>query len=261
MNKVGILGCGWLGMPLAEKLISLGYSVNGTSTSELKKNLLNKLDANYFKIDLNNTDSNLREFLVVDILIITIPPKLLNHSKALHNLVSEINLSSVKKIIYTSSISVYGDQKGVINEKNELLPTRANAIQIAETEKILFKQNNFTTTILRLGGLIGNNRHPAYHLAGKELKKPKEIINLIHLDDCIEVITKLIDINETENQIYNLVNPFHPEKGDYYLECCNKLNLTPPVLIAQEKSRPKIISSKKIINYLDYKFQNNIKID
>ncbi len=261
MNKVGILGCGWLGMPLAEKLISLGYTVNGSSTSELKKSILNKLGANYFKIDLNNTNNKLKDFLAVDVLIIAIPPKLLNHTKAFNNLVSEIKLSSVKKVIYASSISVYGNQTGTVDEKNRLLPIKTNAIQIAETEKILFKQNNFTTTILRLGGLIGNDRHPAYHLAGKKLKHPKELINLVHLDDCIEVLTKLIDINQTENQIYNLVNPFHPEKGEYYTDCCNKLNLNRPVLIEQEKSNPKIISSQKIINDLDYKFKNNIIID
>ena len=33
MTKLGILGCGWLGFPLAKVLIKKDYDVKGTSTS------------------------------------------------------------------------------------------------------------------------------------------------------------------------------------------------------------------------------------
>ncbi len=260
MNNIAILGCGWLGLPLAEKLINLGYLVNGSSTSELKKNKLNKLGVNYFKIDLNNLEDNIKDFLAVDVLIISIPPKLLNHKKVLNNLISEIKSSTIKRVIYTSSISVYGNQTGTINEQNTLYPKSNSAIQIAQTEKILLTENKYTTTVLRLGGLIGNNRHPAYYLAGKKIAKPKDLINLIHLDDCIKIISNIINLNEASNQIYNLVNPIHPEKGEYYSECCRKLKLNLPLITNQEKFDTKIISSQKIIDDLGYRFKDNINL-
>ena len=43
MHKIGILGCGWLGFPLAEILIKKGFDVKGTSTSLEKVEQLNKI--------------------------------------------------------------------------------------------------------------------------------------------------------------------------------------------------------------------------
>jgi len=40
MQKVSILGCGWLGKPLAVFLISKGYLVKGSTTSDEKLKLL-----------------------------------------------------------------------------------------------------------------------------------------------------------------------------------------------------------------------------
>ena len=38
--KISILGCGWLGFPLAKKLIEIGFEVKGSTTSENKLALL-----------------------------------------------------------------------------------------------------------------------------------------------------------------------------------------------------------------------------
>ncbi len=35
-RKTSILGIGWLGFPLAKKLIKIGYNVKGSTTSESK---------------------------------------------------------------------------------------------------------------------------------------------------------------------------------------------------------------------------------
>mgnify|MGYP003615968040 CR=1 FL=1 len=41
--KISILGCGWLGFPLAQKLIETGYEVKGSTTSESKLEALKKV--------------------------------------------------------------------------------------------------------------------------------------------------------------------------------------------------------------------------
>ena len=38
--QVSILGCGWLGLPLAKALIGEGYTVKGSTTTPAKLNLL-----------------------------------------------------------------------------------------------------------------------------------------------------------------------------------------------------------------------------
>jgi len=257
MSRIAILGCGWLGFPLAKHLIQLGYHVNGSSTSLKKqKNLINA-GINSSIIDLNNLNGDLSEFLNVDELIITIPPLLKNYIETIKKLIIQIESSTIKKVTYTSSISVYGNTTGLITEKTKTNPTRDSVIQITEIEKLLLSNIKFKTNIIRLGGLIGPNRHPAHHLSGKTIKAPNELINLIHLDDCIAVIEQLIKTDAT-NEIYNLVNPYHPLKGQYYSKCCEYLKLPPPVVIDNPNPLLKEISSRKICHLLNYVFKNNL---
>ena len=54
-KNIGILGCGWLGLPLAKKLIEKGYSVNGTTTSSNKLKVLQNAGINPFTVRLSET--------------------------------------------------------------------------------------------------------------------------------------------------------------------------------------------------------------
>ena len=257
MTKVAILGCGWLGLPLAVQLLKSGYQVNGSTTSAEKRIILSNSGINSFVLDLNNLNSNLNDFLNVDELIITIPPRLKNHKEIIKNLISKIEVSTIKRVTYTSSISVYGNTTGIITEKTKTNPTRDSVHQIIETEQLLLNNPKFKTTIIRLGGLIGPNRHPAYSLSGKTIKASNELINLIHLDDCVTVIEQLLKTNTT-NEIFNLVNPYHPLKGEYYSLCCDYLKLAQPVIIDNPNPIIKEVSSEKIRLLLNYVFKNNL---
>jgi len=257
MIKIAILGCGWLGLPLAKHLLQSGYHVNGSTTSIEKQKKMIDTGINSFVLDLDNLNNDLDEFLDVDELIITIPPRLKNHTKTIQKLISKIESSTIKRVIYTSSISVYGNTAGIITEKTATSPVRSSVIQIIETEQLLFNNPKFKTNIIRLGGLIGPNRHPAYHLSGKIIKTPNELINLIDLEDCITIIEKLIKTNIT-NEVYNLVNPYHPKKGIYYNECCEYLKLPLPIFNDNPNPIIKEVSSEKICESLNYVFKNNL---
>ena len=52
MQKISILGCGWLGIPLAEALIKNGFSVSGSTTSIEKISLLQNLDVEPFLLSI-----------------------------------------------------------------------------------------------------------------------------------------------------------------------------------------------------------------
>ena len=78
-NKIAILGCGWLGFPLAEALIADGYQINGSTTSEEKLQKLKKADMHPFLMRLSEDgiEGDMPSFLAdVDVLIINVPPKL-----------------------------------------------------------------------------------------------------------------------------------------------------------------------------------------
>ena len=94
-------------------------------------------------------------------------------------------------------------------------------------------------------------------MSGKTIKASNELINLIHLDDCITVIEQLLKTN-ISNEIFNLVNPYHPLKGDYYSLCCDSLKLTLPEIIDNPNPIIKEVSSEKIRVLLNYVFKNNL---
>lgn len=258
MNKIAILGCGWLGFPLAKELLKNGYIVKGSTSSKEKIALLlsEKIDA--YLIDITNINPRLLISLFeVDELIITIPPKGGNYSATLQKIIPYIEKSSIKRVFYTSSVSVYGNVKGVITEETACKPITERAKQITLIEEQLLQNSNFSTIILRLGGLVGNNRHPAFHLSNKVLKSANEYINLIHIHDCIAIIKQLIQTS-TKDELFNLVEPYHPTKETYYTQYSNKLGIPTPIINNYTTTKGKKISSAKISKLLNYNFKNNL---
>ncbi len=119
----------------------------------------------------------------------------------------------------------------------------------------LQKNQNFKTTILRFGGLIGTDRQPVKFLAGKEnLKNPDAPVNLIHQNDCISIIEAIITQSKW-NEVFNAAAPFHPSRKEYYTQKAKELNLALPIFSSEKSDIKKTISSEKIQNQLNYQFK------
>lgn len=256
-NTIGIIGCGWLGLPLAKSLIQSGYHVRGSTTNSLKLAVLEEEGIMPYLISLgqDGITGPIKEFLDgLDILIVNVPPKLRGNSnesyvlkmKFLHD---EIRKSSVKKIIFVSSTSVYGAAGGEVTEDTLPMPLTESGRQLLEVEKIFQKDASIQTSIIRFGGLIGPNRHPVTMLSGKRnLSNGNERINLIHLDDCIHLI-KAVLTNNWWDEIFNGVYPEHPLKRDYYSHMADKKKLPRPRYLTSESIKSgKIIISRKFLN-------------
>ncbi len=270
MKKISILGCGWLGLPLAKKLIEKGNAVKGSTTSENKLSVLKEAGINPFLVSLEseNVSESVNDFLAEsEILIIDIPPKLRGNNadtsgssrkifvEKIENLIPFIEKSSVKKVLFVSSTSVYGDENDFISEETLPNPETESGKQLLLTEAILQKNQNFETTILRFGGLIGEDRHPVKFLAGKEnLENPDAPVNLIHQNDCINIIEEIIKQSKWNN-VFNAVAPFHPTREEYYTQKAKEQNLVLPKFSSEKSNIKKVISCEKIENVLGYKFK------
>ena len=78
-NRIGIIGCGWLGLPLAKTLILNNYKVKGSTTTKNKLEILKKEGIEPYLIEIteNSISASINSFLnELDILIINIPPKI-----------------------------------------------------------------------------------------------------------------------------------------------------------------------------------------
>ncbi|WP_374549254.1 NAD(P)H-binding protein [Flavobacterium sp.] len=266
--QISILGCGWLGFPLAKSLLKKGFEVKG-STTTLEK--ISKLEANGIQpsivtlsaVEGQKNENEINTFLQnAEVLIINIPPKLRGNSnenfvQKIKNLIPFIEKSSVEKVIFVSSTSVYSDDTAInlITEETIPKPDTESGKQLLETEILLQNNPNFKTTIIRFGGLISKDRHPIVFLAGrKNIENPEAAINLIHLDDCIGIIEKIIEKNFFDQTI-NAVAPFHPTRKDYYQQKAKELQLPLPEFEEGKKSIGKIISSEKVETVLEYTFK------
>lgn len=266
LNKqISIIGCGWLGLPLAKQFIEKGYAVKGSTTSVEKLVLLKNIGINPYlvSIDEETIEGDIANFLEkTDITIINIPPGLRKHTdanfvKRIQNLIPYLETSTVSKVLFVSSTSVYADEMSipVITEESPTHAETESGKQLLEVESLLQLNTRFETTIVRFGGLIGDDRHPANSLSGKtKLQNPDAPVNLIHQQDAISSIIHIIEKNAWNN-LFNVVNPSHPNRKMYYTEQCKQRHLPLPEFDESEASKGKLIDSSKLMSLLDYTFK------
>lgn len=262
MIKISILGCGWLGFPLAKALLKKNFLVKGSTTSTEKLLTLENVGISPFLIELveDVIHGNVSEFLSESqILIIDIPPKLRGNStenfvEKIKNLIPFIEKSGIKKVIFVSSTSVYSDENILVTEETIANPDTESGKQLEGSEQLLQNNSHFETTVLRFGGLIGEDRNPIRFLAGRSnIENPNAPINLIHQEDCTGIILKIIESN-CWGETFNAVAPFHQSREDYYTQKAKEYNLEPPIFVTSKPSVGKTILSDKLEKVLNYRF-------
>ena len=245
-NNISILGCGWLGLPLALTLTKKGYSIKGSTTSEIKVKKLKSNGVQPFIIDLRDRESKFQKFLNSEVLIIAIPSKNIADFK---NLISHIENSKIKNILFISSTSVYPNSNSIVTEKNLIKKTPLSDIEL------LFKTNTkFKTTILRFGGLIGYDRKPGNFFKNEKIiNHPDAFVNLIHRDDCIQIIEGIMK-KDIWSTTLNACTNTHPKRRDFYAKEFKKEGRNNPIFNKLASNEYKIINSDQLKSILNYNF-------
>jgi nucleoside-diphosphate-sugar epimerase len=260
MRTVSILGCGWLGLPLAKEIIKSGYEVKGSTTSAKKLSSLmaNKIIPFHIILDPDLKGENLNSFFECDYLVINIPPPRNSNPEKFHleqirSVFNELKKARCRKIVFISSTSVYGNTNSEVDEDSPVNPETASGKALNNVEEYLRSESDLKITIIRFGGLIGEDRNPASYFAGrKNIPGGNTPVNLIYLNDCVGII-KLVIKNEIWNVTVNGVSPIHPTKKEFYTKAAANLNLELPEF--DDDIVPyKIVSSTKVKALLKYEF-------
>lgn len=260
--QISILGCGWLGLPLAQSLIDKGFSVNGSTTSSSKMEQLKAVGIKPFLISLtaDGINGDIENFLrQSEILIIDIPPKLRGENSEsftdkIKILIPYIEAANITKAMFASSTAVYADDNTIVTEETPAKPETESGKQLLEAEGLLANAN-FKTTVLRFGGLVGEDRQPVKYLAGKEnLENPDGPVNLIHQKDCIGIMLKVIETNSW-GEIFNAVSPYHPTREEHYTKRALAFGLPAPKFSHEKASNGKTVSSQKSAEVLGYRIE------
>lgn len=266
MKKISIIGLGWLGMPLAMALASRGYDVVGSKTTPDGVDAARMVGIECFPLvftpEMECEAEDLEQLLNVDALIITLPARRTVEGselyfQAVQQLTDSALAHNVRRIIFTSSTSVYGDNEGVMKEDSPLQPVSRSGVVLKELENWFHGLPNTSVDVLRLAGLVGGDRHPGRFMAGKsQVKGGQHGVNLVHQDDVVAAITLLLSLPKG-GHTYNLCAPLHPVKAEFYPALARQMGLVPPTF-AEEPSagKGKIVDGERICKELGFEYQH-----
>jgi hypothetical protein len=267
-KRISILGCGWLGLPLAQRLLKddISSEVKGSTTSPEKIEQFSVLGIQGFIFNLNpelsGESSEIKTFFDSDVLTISIPPKLSKnepdfHPRQIKSVIEAIKNSSVKEIIYISSTSIYPDLNRMVTEEDVTTPEQSPSPAMVEAENLLINlRGERTVSILRHGGLLGYNRIPGKYVKGqKDMTTGSIPVNYIHRDDAVGIITAIIK-SGILNETFNVVAPLHPTRREVYEKSCAQFGWETPTFKEPENSPDfKTISAEKLTSFYKYDFK------
>jgi nucleoside-diphosphate-sugar epimerase len=264
IHTIGILGCGWLGIPLAEQLQEAGYVVKGSTTRPEKLELLAQKGILPYLVQveggtLKKADA---DFFDTDLCIISLTPSGSGPEKdsyvqAMHSIKERLGPGS--RVIMISSTSVYPDLNRVVTEDDVSQAQDAGNKSIAAAEDVwkqAQQEGTLQATIVRCAGLMGYNRMPGRYFAGKTgLAGAQTPVNLIHRDDVIAILIQIIQ-NEKWGEVLNLVADEHPSKKDLYIKNAKDFGFAEPGFDeAQANPAYKEISNARLKKIVGYSFK------
>ncbi|MCC5940482.1 MAG: NAD-dependent epimerase/dehydratase family protein [Balneolaceae bacterium] len=261
--KISVLGCGWLGFPLAQRLHKENYSIKGSTTTEKKLNTLklNGIEPYLIRLPESIHSRDIQPFWQSDLLILNVPPKLgdnhepENFLTAIEQIIEKCREHNLSWILFTSSTSVYSEIGGLTREE-DVKPgsaKRPSGETLIKAEEIIQK-SGIDYTILRLGGLYGYGRHPIHYLSGrKNLDGAAKPVNLVHQVDCVNVISEIVR-QKKRNSVYNVVSDGHPPRKEFYESAAEYFNLPKPRFKPKNGKDYRIVSNQKLKEDLHYSF-------
>lgn len=256
MKTISIIGLGWIGEPLAFHLQEKGFQVIGSTTSaEKQERLLKKgLQSIRFLLNPHPEGVGFHALFQSEILVVNIPPRTRSgngtfHLEQVKYLRSLINNSSIQKVIFVSSTGVYPEAHSPEKYEEDFPLTLENTGNetIFKAEQMMSKDRNFDLTIVRFGGLMGEDRIPGNYFSGKENVAGYTRVNYIHQTDAVKMISWIIE-NELWNETFNGVAPIHPLRRDVYEKNAHDLGIAPPASYQNEAGgNDRLIDSSKIL--------------
>jgi nucleoside-diphosphate-sugar epimerase len=252
--KVSILGCGWLGKQLGKTLVQSGYVVIGSTTKDENTPVLKAagIEPFVFKIGESSSEHG-APFFNSDILVISLPHgtrrgKSEEYVSQINDVMNEVRESTIRNILLISTTSVYPTLNRIVTEEDADTDN-----SIMQAEKIV-RESGIPTTVIRCAGLFGPGRHPGKFLAGKKDVKGGNVpVNMIHLDDCVEIMKRVIQQN-VWNEVFNACADGHPTRKKFYTNAAVELGVEPPVFLDDEAIEYKIVSNDRLKTVLNYQF-------
>lgn len=256
MKTVSIIGLGWIGEPLAFHLREKGFQVLGSTTSAEKQEKLSQkgLQAIRFSLNPHPEGIGFHVLLQSEILVVNIPPRSRSGNGAFHleqikYLRSLIDNSPIQQVIFVSSTGVYPEVPSEKKYEEEFPLSLENTGNdtIFRAEQLIEKDRKYDLTIVRFGGLLGDDRVPGKYFSGKEHVAGHTRVNFIHRKDAVRMLAWVME-KQLWNETYNGVAPIHPLRRAVYEKNAADLGIAPPASYQNEpEGKDRLIDSSKVL--------------
>lgn len=234
--KIAIIGCGWVGFRLAKYLTGKNHHVVATTTSAEKIPLLEGISTEVHLLDFAAT----RDFSFLDEVEMTVFSMPISRETWLEGFK---NLDQkLKKSLLFSSTGIYPTENKTFTEKD----TQNLRPDILRAENTVLEQYP-QTTVLRFGGLMGDERSLQNIFKNRAPENPEKKANYIHYEDILNIVDLLLT-SDRSGEIYNVVAPEHPSIA----EILSRENEDGFLQFDGKKHR--IISSEHLVQNLNYTF-------
>ncbi|MDP2634503.1 MULTISPECIES: NADP-binding protein [unclassified Pseudoalteromonas] len=251
-QRLVVLGAGWLGQALCFDRLEHDWLVQGTHRStdhdhDFLRQLEFKDNHLHHQLDLENAWW-----------VCAIPPrsrkKDSDYQATLTQCLSLAKNMNMRGFVLCSSTGIYNQEARVYDESIAITGSSERQQKLIDAEQSVL---NTGGKVLRLAGLVGPNRDPGQFVAGKELNSSsQQVVNMVHQQDVINAIVSVFEHWQEADPIYNVVNPSHPSKVDYYQQKCTQNGTQPPTFSSHEKAERIIDGSA--IESLGFTYQYDI---
>ena len=217
--KIVIVGSGWLGKPLAEKMAE-----NGNEVTTIYRQNKPEFHSRISTIQITENGSVSARLKEADYVVFCFPPPKEGKSHADSCIELARCCQANCRFVFTSTTGVYPNENKSFDETAILDASNKHVI----TEQKLQQEFGERLSIVRLAGLVGEGRFPVRMMStsGKKYNY-NEYCNLIHRDDAVGFLSFLIQ-HQLEVGIVNACAPIHPLKGEYYPEMAKYLKVSVP---------------------------------
>lgn len=238
-RKIAIIGCGYVGSALARHWVASGRDVVATTTRPERLPVVGATGATPRLLTAEQHDVMHDLLRDRDAVLLSVAAGRRHgdyrgvYLQAAQSLADAIADTPVRRIIYTSSSSVYHQDDGSwVDEDSPTSPQKENGKILVETERTLLGISEADTSrlvsVVRLTGIYGPDRALADFVsrsAGTERDDGDAYLNLVHRDDIVRAVAKLVEIGH--GGILNLSDDMPTTRRDFYDRMLAELGLAP----------------------------------
>jgi nucleoside-diphosphate-sugar epimerase len=262
--RVLIIGCGYVGLPLGAELTRLGHEVYGLRRSTDGDKALAAAGVRPMAGDVTRPDDLRALPGPFDWVVNTVSSGKGGEAEyreiywqGTRNILAWLSGTPIKKYVYTSSTSVYGQTDGsLVKEDAPTQPQSPTSRILVETEQLLLaaaREQKFPAVVLRVAGIYGPDRgHLFLQYLRNEARiagKGDRLINMIHRDDLVNVIVSALKNGRT-GEIYNAVDDEPVAQIHFFRWLSETLGKWMPPFMTEEENanRKRGLTHKKVSN-------------